>query len=133
MPVLLGHGQRLHDLLVGVVVRGEAIDVLQVAAVRVVGQQVAAEDEAADLELADLGLGQRGRRGGRRGGWFGLLLPARIQGQREAGGGEEGFLDEGATIHFRLHTQLLSVSAEPAVPRPEQRLPELDAPDQPFL
>ena len=81
-PGLLGLRERLHDLLVGIVVRGEGIDVLQVAAVRVVGEQIAAQDQAAHLQLADLRLGQGARRGGR----FGLVLGARVQRERKAGG-----------------------------------------------
>ena len=85
-PGRLGLRQRLHDLLVGVVVRGERIDVFQVAAVGVVGEQVAAQDQAAHLQLADLALGQGARRGGLV--WVGPLpassTPAR--GRRMTGG-----------------------------------------------
>ena len=99
----LGRRQRLHDLLVGVVVRRQRIDVFQVAAVGVVGEQIAAQDQPAHLQLADLALGQGLRRGGRSGGRFGLVLPARVQRQSQPGGRQEGFFDEGAASHFRLH------------------------------
>ena len=81
-PALLGFRERLHDFLVGIVMRRERIDVLQVAAMRIVGEQVAAQDHAAHIQLADLPLGQGPRRSGR----CGLVLTTRVERERKTGG-----------------------------------------------
>jgi len=104
------HG--LVDFWYGVVMGGEVIDVAQVAAVGVMGEQVAAEQDAADFQLADFSLGQgvfgvglNFQVGGsrlriRRGGGFGMGLI----GQGAAGGGQERFFEKAATIELGGHS-----------------------------
>ena len=68
--LLLGQGQRLEDLFLGIVVGRQAANVPQLPAVSRVGKQVAAQQQTADLHFANLALGQTGlrRRIGPRGG-----------------------------------------------------------------
>ena len=83
---------------------GEGIDVFQVAAVGVVGEEIAAEDQAADFQLADLALGQAGGAtgAGRRvsGSGFRLFRRAPLRGQRQADGGQDGFFMNERRVFF---------------------------------
>src|SRR5689334_2816225 len=98
----LGQGKGFHNLLIGVVVGRQAVNILQVTTMRVVSQEIAPQNEPAHFQFADPALRQaRGRGGAARaggGGSCGLRRLLARPSADEAGGPEQGTFNKGSAI-----------------------------------